>query len=491
MCTNLQGVYNRYINRTLLVDCGKCPACHQAKADRRAMRIRNTLESNEICLFVTLTYKNEFCPYVDVRGLTFGANYDVPIYRDSHGRYQRTDSDYTQNFVCRRERQQIGTIPYVRIVKSDFFKKSSSRLYHLRNYDEHKVGVCFFQDVQDFHKRLRINLKRRYCINATYKSFNCSEYGSTSQRPHFHLLLFIPASFESHYRRAIVESWPYADIYRTEHFIQQARDCASYVSSYVNSNSRLSGLLSSTVTKQKHSYSHHFGMGNPAFSLKTILAKIDKGSLVYDTLSVIDGKPISVTIPVPQYVIRRYFPVFKGYSRLSINSLAELLYSPERLPELPESYTDERLNSCFFHSCQIGYTVEDWQKICVRINNSFERFRILTNLSRMDYVRYHMKAWTCYKSTILKHSYNEIQKPQDYMSFYDNALDFVLNPGISMSLDEMCQREVIDKSIFETDPNKVTSRVNVSTRLERRFRDMTKQKEVTNSIMALGLGLDV
>lgn len=491
MCTNLKRVYNRYINRTLLVDCGKCPACQQAKADRRAMRIRNTLEEGEICLFVTLTYKNEFCPYVDVRGLVYGPNYDVPIYRDSHGRYQRTNSSYAQKFVFHRERIQIASIPYVRIVKSDFFKKSSSRLFHLRNYDEHKVGVCLFQDVQDFHKRLRINLKRKYHINATYKSFNCSEYGSTTQRPHFHLLLFIPASCESIYRRAIVESWPYADSDRTDQFIQQARDCASYVSSYVNSNSRISSLLSSVTTKQKHSYSHHFGMGNPSFSLDVLLAKIDKGALVYNTLSFVDGKPISITVPVPKYVISRYFPLFKGYSRLSVNSLAELLYSPERLPALPESYTDERIEARLFHSSQIGYTIDDWRKICVQINNSYERFHALTNLSRMDFVRYHLKAWTCYKSTILKYSYSEITKPEDYMSFYDNALDYVLQPGMSISLDEMCEREVIDKSIFNTDPNKVKSRVSLSERLERRFRDMTKQKKVTNSVMAFGLDLDV
>lgn len=491
MCTNLQRVYNRYINRVLLVDCGKCPACQQAKADGRAMRIRNTLESNEICLFITLTYKNEFCPYVDVRGLTFGPNYDVPIYRDSYGRYQRVGSDYSQKFVLHREQRQIGVIPYVRIAKSDFFKKSSSRLHHLRNYGEHKVGVCYFRDVQDFHKRLRINLKRKYHINATYKSFNCSEYGGTSQRPHFHVLLFVSASLESLYRRAIVESWPYADRYRTECFIQQARDCASYVSSYVNSNSRLSGLLSSFVTKQKHSYSHHFGMGNPAFSLDSILSKIDKGSLVYDTFSFVNGKPVLVTVPVPQYVLRRYFPVFKGYSRLSVNSLAELLYSPERLPELPESCTDERLTSSFFNSSQIGYTVEDYRKICIQINNSFNRFHFYTKLSRMDYVRYHMRAWTCYKSTILKRSYDEILDPIDYASFYDNALDYVLTPDISISLSEMCRREVIDRSVFVTDPNSVKSRVTVSSRLERRFHKMTKQKEVTNNIMALGLGLDV
>lgn len=492
MCTNLQRVYNRYIHRTLLVDCGKCPACQQAKADRRASRIRNTLGKSEICLFVTLTYQNEFCPYVDTHGLKFGANYDIPIYRDASGRYQRTDSDYTQKFVATRGRHQIGTIPYARVTKSDFSKNSPSHVQHLRNYDPHKIGVCLFQDVQDFHKRLRINLKRKYNINAPYKTFNCSEYGSMSQRPHFHLLLFIPSHLESVFRCAIVQSWPYASKYRTSKFIEQARDCASYVSSYVNSNMRLSSLLSTSVTKQKHSYSHHFGMDNPSFDLGVLLRKIDSGAMVYDTLSFANGVPCPATVPMPQYVIRRYFPFFKGYSRLSVNSLAELLYKPERLPELPEAATDELITSRYLPSQQIGYTQEDYEKICVQINNSYERFHALTGLSRMEYVRYHLKAWTAYKSTILKFSFKEVTKPIDYVSHYDNALDFVLAPdGTFISLEEMCEREVIDKSVFETDPNKVATRVAQTARLAQRYHDMTKQKEVTNSIMALGLELNV
>lgn len=97
MCVNTHYVYNRYIKKNILVDCGKCPSCLQKKAAHRANRIRNNVRSGEICLFVTLTYRNEFVPYVreiDVRNQLNVIN----VYRDAKSRLVRSSSDYDMTF---------------------------------------------------------------------------------------------------------------------------------------------------------------------------------------------------------------------------------------------------------------------------------------------------------------------------------------------------------------------------------------------------------
>lgn len=484
MCTNLKSIYNRYIKRTLLVDCGKCPACQQQKANARANRIRNTLEPGQICLFVTLTYKNCFCPYIDIRELSEGINLDVRLYRDAFGRRQRVGvgSSYTQSFVSSLRRHTIDEIPFLEVSRKDF-SCSKTSLRHLSGYPSYKVGICWYPDVQNFYKRLRQNLRRKYNFYDSFKFFSCCEYGSYTQRPHFHLLIYIPSFAEQVFRDAIVESWPYADCHRTRDFIEVARDCASYVSSYVNGNGCFSKVLTNPYTKQRHSYSHGFGMSNPEFNLTKIQEKVRRGTLAYSRKAVIDGVPTEFDVPIPKYVINRYFPWAKGFSRLSLDSLAKLLSCPERI--LQSGYLDFREFS------EIAYTLDDYWKICTALNNSYERYRSITGASRIDYVIDFLATWRCYHSTILKWSYLEVCSSLDWLCFYDNISEFSFNPDMSLSLSECFSTYCIDVSRAVTDPNKLPSRVNRSYILTEKYRRMSKQKNVTNYIMAEGLGLNV
>lgn len=51
------------------VPCGTCPSCLAAKANKRASLIRSTNPEGTTCYFVTLTYSNDFLPYVDLNEL--------------------------------------------------------------------------------------------------------------------------------------------------------------------------------------------------------------------------------------------------------------------------------------------------------------------------------------------------------------------------------------------------------------------------------------
>lgn len=59
---------------------------------------------------------------------------------------------------------------------------------HLMN-DEGKLELDY-RDFQLFMKRLRINIERKYKIKNNWKYVAVGEYGSKTERPHFHMLIF-------------------------------------------------------------------------------------------------------------------------------------------------------------------------------------------------------------------------------------------------------------------------------------------------------------
>lgn len=473
MCTNRRYINNRYIHKHVLVDCGKCKSCLQEKAVRRSSRIRNNISSGQICLFVTLTYDNRFVPYIDTKGLKFGDNYNVPIYRDFRGRFMRYSSTYHQKFYAERNKESyiLDYIPYLHCSVNDFSHKSSSRLRTLVGHPDNHIGICYYTDVINFIKRFRQCLQRHYNCYEHFTYFSCSEYGGKTQRPHFHLLIFIPASIESVARNSILEAWPYADINRTSIGIEVARDCAGYVSSYVNGNNFLSSVLTNNYTKQRHSYSHGFGLGFSEFHPKKIFEKVESGTLSYHCAKKINGITSDVVLPIPQYVIRRIFPKFKGCSRLSIHSLSQLLRCPEQLNLLRECHT-------------IGYTNEDWYRISVMLNNSYQRYlSYFPDHTRIDYVINYLRIWNCYNSTRLKMAH-EGKSLLDYLSYYENISEFSDNYGIhSSAVINMLNTLGLDSSFVEKDYNKLPDIVDKSFNLEQMYDKYSKQKDISHYII--------
>lgn len=507
MCTNLKRVYNKYVNKYLLVNCGKCEACQQEKASRRANRIRSSLSPGEICLFVTLTYHNDFVPYISTRGLLLGENYDVPIMRRSGGRYIRVskkNQPYLTAFCHDYGTRQIDVIPRFTLKRQDFSKKNSNSLRHLNGMTDDKIGVCYYPDVQNFMKRLRINLKRQFDFNEKFKTYCCSEYGSKTHRPHFHLLLFIPREQEAAFRRAIVKSWPYADYARTTDYIEVARDCASYVSSYVNGNHLLPDVLSTSVTCQKHSYSQGFGCSIQDFMLSNVLQSYERGAMSFNREIVIEGIHSFVRVPIPSYVISRYFPRFHGDLRLSSAQIGDCIVRPEIAFD-HHGYrtcpiTDEHL---FRHPSigRDGHDFEHWShgvipKFYTRIINAYKRFHAITGMNIFDYAIYYVRVWNFYRSEILRHSYDGISSVSDLAAFYDNISDYVVpldypvtGDGVDYEIRGKCFWQLyrdcavpIDKYVLN--PHLTKSRSFLNRVYSDRFRRMSKQKNITNTLMA-------
>lgn len=494
MCTNTKIIYNKYIRKHLRVGCGKCEACLQQKADARANRIRYNLKPGEICLMVTLTYKNDYIPYIDLRGLQLGININVPVFRSSDCFSARVSGDYVFKDKSTGKVEHLFDIPVFNYNPNDL---KTGLLRNLNGMPHYMVGVCYYKDAQDFMKRLRINLQRKYHYYEKFTYYCCSEYGGSSHRPHFHMLFFIKPEYEATFRRCIVESWKYADKYRTLRGIEIARDCASYVSSYVNSNSSLCEGFSKGCVMQKHSYSKHFGMGFYSFSLNEILSKKQRGDMSFCRQPSAYRLSEPFAFPIPKYVINRYFPKFKGYSRFSDDTLFRLISGFVNFATIAftsiENYEKEIFkfpppvfdiqNSRFVPTFNDDSRII--RSIVVSLSNSFKRYHFLTGRSLFDYARDFIDVWKCHMFTCERLLHQQVTCPVEYTRFYD---EFHFKDE-SLLFDTLME---FDCSVpICLDPNLYPYRVEHTFRLSEKYRKYTKQRKVTNYIMSNFLNFNV
>lgn len=413
------------------MDCGHCPACIQEKVQRRVLRIHNTAHRGYICLMVGLTYEQRFVPYVlkdDLERFSVDPDCeDLKVYRDQEVRRVRVKDLKTGKMVIRYKyyfgRSVINEVPFQEKVSLDGMK-------HLRDMPN-RFGVCFYPDVQKFLKRLRERLERVYGYTNKIFVYCCSEYGEKSLRPHFHLLIFCEESIEAWLCDSIRKSWKYSNMRRFPKSIQRATDAATYVASYVSCLSHLSDF-NKLYFCPKHSYSKGFGLGNEKFSLANILYLFNRGSLSY-TRKVLSGTQVrEFVVPLPKYVINRYFPKFKASSRIAPVALYEVMrriINDETRTDLGIDFfdTDFRnvyLKSCFSNGDVVAWSDADLHTICVSLSNAFMRFRndyfsingVFVRVQ--EYLWYYERIWSMYSSTILKLHHERDDIP--YFEKYDN-----------------------------------------------------------------------
>lgn len=500
MCTHRYYVRNRYTGKNVLVSCGRCPACRERKAMNRTTRIKNTYDGKNIALFVTLTYKNQFIPYIKRDDLRFDGDCAfIPVYRDMSARRVRITGDYEIRTKITYEPKIIDEL-YLERQTDDVIDS----LYHLRHGAHDKISVPYFKDLQDFQKRLSINLKRRGYTDK-FQYYQCNELGPTTHRSHFHLLIFIRPSDEEKFRDAILQAWPYADNYRTKHNIQVARNAASYVAKYVNCDNSLPSFYRQNSFRQKHSYSQNFGMGLGTFSFSSIQALADQGDLSYFVHRNVDGKPTTANIPIPTYVINRYFPQFKGYSRIDGDSVRNLVsriirFGLEREQStninicrvLPHRHVTIHKSAGFMPliSFPLDYSVSDYREIAVKLKNAYKRCRDIGYDGTVeDYAFLYERAWRAYKATVFRLSFDDVVVPEDNFEHYDNLCYYVPNDLIpksqlvrSLSIDQLCHQ--YPNYLIQTNYNMLPRVLRATNRLEDIYYKSYKKRKVMNFSMA-------
>lgn len=472
MCTNLKYVNNRYTGARLLVPCGKCNACAQERANRSVTRIHNHQVPDSVCLFVTLTYSNGYVPYCLVSDLkdmqSYCINdgrrdvykkYYIPIYRNQRCRW------YSRSLLVEDGPFVIGSVCSDDVSSSFLSASYFPELSKARNC----VGFALYDDVQNFFKRFRQILIRDYNDTQSFSYFSVSEYGGKYHRPHFHLLLYVKASSLSYIRSAIAKAWPYGDVLKSDKRIQVARDAAGYVASYTNSAASIPSVFKISGFTPRKSHSFHFGHTHPSFSLDNILSRASEDDFTYPSKIKVDGIPVDVNVPIPKYVVSRFFPKFVGYSRFSYSEILDILRFSEQRKRIfrehaysilpPEGLTFEQNYQKLLHSYN------------VRLSHCFDYYHNVTGKNYEDYCIDFVKVWSSHFSSCMKYLHSLCIPLSD---FYENISDFLdcLPPSLPSHFR------------YQTDPNLRCDVVKKTLNLSDLFIKKDKTKKATGYILS-------
>lgn len=466
MCVNKYYVINPYTKKGLYVNCGKCMACQQEKAIHRVRRIKNTITPKNECLMVTLTYSRSTAPYIDRSEAYHFSRGRVPylnVYRDRKYRRVRVSKDYSFEYRHKDERYVVDKVPFVS--ECDFDKNKDLK------HEVGKIGIAYYPDLQAFVARLRLNLKRLYSYEKPIKLFCASEYGSKSNRPHFHLLLFCEKGDYETLRSAICKSWPFSDLQNFPRAVEKCFRGASYCASYVNCGSSFPNFLK-LYFKPKHSYSKGFGLGNAHFTLLSLKSMYDKGSFTYPYIKADKVTSSVIDKLVPAYVIHRYFPKFKAYSRIAPTALSDII------GRFGKGEYDE-INRIIE---PLYIAPEECRKIGVRLNNAFRRCNEeLPNVFGTfdEYYRVHINVWNLYHSNLLKQ--HLLDESLQIFEKYDN-LDIVKSQIDSG--DMSFPVGFTERDFRITNPNEYPSNIHNSYLLTSHYIENDKHRRVSNCVMS-------
>lgn len=493
MCTHKLLVHNKRTGRLQYVNCGHCKACLQEKANKRTKRIRNHEQSSgRICLFITLTYDNKFIPYFRPSEVKY--NHPLTIYRDVDIRYKRVTRNYVTLPVAIPGQNMEVDIAGVTRQQRDYFCDThfnNLRLPELRRYNfrthewttiPDKVGICLYKDFQDFYKRFEINFKREYGYRPTRSYCVTTEYGETYRRPHFHMLLFCYYDEKEKIIRHVRKAWPYNGSRRKLLDIQVARSAASYVSQYVNCGSDFPQFLKLWF-KPKFVYSHHFGYDNFYFRLSSILDMFQKNDWSYPCKRNIEGQSVVQYVPLPRYLLNRWFPQIVGYSRLSANTLFDIANRPHILQAL-------RPYACQRPDVQGVSTIRllNARRRFARYWMERESFAGEYSHERYFFPYLYAYIWSSYISYLQRWSYENYDVNDSWFNYYENIGDVIDSHTIRSDLSDI---PLPDGVAVYRHPDEQPSNVRRSYILSQMYDRLKKRSKVSNLALTDGFGYDV
>ena len=250
----------------ICVRCNECELCLSSKSSRLSSLCTFEEVSNRFCAFVTLTYDNHFLPKAFIPQLSLdeynsiiskGPFVDVPLVsvceRDTANyckRFQSLSFDISKYSLSEQVLSLYKrTCPRSKFGRRGFFKSKSCIL------DDSGlpcIGYLLKSDYVSFLKRLRSLISYNF-PDEKIRFFVCGEYGPKTYRPHFHFLIwFNEPKLSFRLKSFVSQCWQFGS---TDYSISRHK-CGSYVSSYVNSFTRLPSFFTSSTSKIR-SFSRH------------------------------------------------------------------------------------------------------------------------------------------------------------------------------------------------------------------------------------------
>lgn len=329
-CQHPRTVVNKYTHESVVVSCGHCPSCVLRRSAIQTNLLTTYSAQFRYVYFVTLTYAPRFLPTLEVSVIESCTDdiADVPCVPNINELDAGDPNTYLFGF-CSVSR--TATVKVKNSTVKRTFKDPKVRFaYPMKPKDlldilgkvKHKVPnripyVCN-RDLDLFLKRLR-----SYYPDEKLRYYAVSEYGPTSFRPHWHLLLFSNSErFSQTVCENVSKAWSYGrcDVSLSRGF------AASYVASYVNSFVALPDFYTQMpkVVRPKSFHSIGFTESN-LFPREVRVAEIDEvADKCLNGVCVERNGRFQTIKPTWPYLLR-LFPRFSDPIRKSPSRVYQLL----------------------------------------------------------------------------------------------------------------------------------------------------------------------
>lgn len=337
-CQNPRTVVNKYTHEPVVVSCGHCPACVLRRSAVQTNLITTYSAQFRYVYFVTLTYASCFLPTLEVSVIEACTDdiADVPCVPNIDDLDAGDPNTYLFGFrsVPRSASVQLKNSTVKRTFKDpeimfSYPMKPKDLLFILGKINHNvpnRIPYVCNRDLDLFLKRLR-----SYYPDEKLRYYAVSEYGPTSFRPHWHLLLFSNSErFSQTVCENVSKAWSYG---RCDASLSRGF-AAPYVASYVNSFVALPDFYTQMpkVVRPKSFHSIGFTESN-LFPRKVRVAEIDEVTdKCLDGVRVERNGFFRTVKPTWPYLLR-LFPRFSDAIRKSPSSIYQLLFAAFTAPE--------------------------------------------------------------------------------------------------------------------------------------------------------------
>lgn len=233
-CLDPKSIVNPYTKERMIVACGKCAACRNRHASFWVKRLRAEQRSWRFCMFVTLTYSDNYLPTLHMDDVL-----DLAI-------------DYKTGYC----------IPISELISND--SKSNKYMFsRLRS----RLGLPYTSTdvIQKFHKRLNKYIHDNYTKKyQNFRYFFVTEYGGTTYRTHHHALYFFnDRRVAADFQKILVATWQNTDNVEVGISSEQVTgNAASYVAQYINCSSHIPAIYKNPKLKAKYFFSKSPSLGS-------------------------------------------------------------------------------------------------------------------------------------------------------------------------------------------------------------------------------------
>jgi hypothetical protein len=329
-CQHPRTVVNKYTHESFVVPCGHCPSCILRRSAIQTNLLTTYSAQFRYVYFVTLTYAPCFLPTLEVSVIETCTDdiADVPCVPNIDDLDADNPNTYLFGFrsVPRSASVKLKNSTVERTFKDPEIRFSYpmkpkdllSILGKINHNVPNRIPYVCNRDLDLFLKRLR-----SYYPDEKLRYYAVSEYGPTSFRPHWHLLLFSNSErFSQTVCENVSKAWSYG---RCDASLSRGF-AASYVASYVNSFVALPDFYTQMpkVVRPKSFHSIGFTESN-LFPRKVRIAEVDEvTNKCLDGVVVERNGKFHTIKPTWPYLLR-LFPRFSDSIRKSPSSIYQLL----------------------------------------------------------------------------------------------------------------------------------------------------------------------